>query len=227
MAKARKEPGNRGNTEKAGAHRVAFDHAAALEALAWAQGGVQLDLPGVGVARFVGVAPLPDDGEARAPGRPPGAKNLVPQAFREYLVARYGSAVEGLAQEATRPLVAIVAELAQAWIIANRAFGRKLEPTAAQISEWVTFAKGLQLQARRYVAPYQHTQAPQPLAAPPSPVRIGVAVFTGGQPAPAQLAAAETTLAGLMGIERNQRVTDVEVVELNAGELNAGEDDAV
>jgi hypothetical protein len=32
-----------------------------------------------------------------------------------------------------------------------------------------------------------HTQAPQPLAAPPVVHRIGVAMFTNGQPDPAQL----------------------------------------
>lgn len=216
-----KKPGNRGKTEQAGTHRDAFDKAAALEALAWAQGGQQLELAGLGVARFVGVAGLPDDAVERGPGRPPGARNLVPQAFREYLVQRYGSAIEGLAQDATRPIVAIVAELAQAYIAACRVFGWTVEPSPAQISEWVTFAKSLQLQARRYVAPYQHTQAPQPLAAPAGTVRIGVAMFTGGQPAKGEIRAAGHVLADLLGIEQNQRVIEGTAQELDAEELDA------
>src|SRR5436190_15532638 len=103
-----RKPGNRGKTDKAGAHRVAFDQAAALEALKWATGGQQLDIPGIGARRFVGVEGLPDDAGPRAAGRPPGAQNLVPQAFREYLAAKYGSPVEGLAQFQARPVVSIV-----------------------------------------------------------------------------------------------------------------------
>ncbi len=216
-----KNAGNRGKTAQAGTHREAFDRAAALEALAWAQGGQQLELAGLGVQRFVGVAGLPDDAVERGPGRPPGARNLVPQAFREYLVARYGSAIEGLAQDATRPIVAIVAELAQAYIAACQVFGREVEPTSAQISEWVQFAKSLQLQARRYVAPYQHTQAPQPMTAPPAVTRIGVAMFTNGTPSPGQVQAAGATLAGLLGIEQNQQVGDAPALELDAEELDA------
>lgn len=218
-----KKPGNRGNTDKAGSHRAAFDQAAALEALAWAHGGQQLEIPGLPVARFVGVAGLPDEdsGGKREAGRPPGARNLVPQAFREYLVARYGSAIEGLSIDATRPVVSIVAELAQAYIAAGRIFGRELEPTSAQIAEWVTFAKSLQLQARRYVAPYQHSQAPQPQAAAPPAARIGVAMFTNGTPSGEQKQAARDVLAGILGIEENQRVIDGEAVELDAEELDA------
>jgi hypothetical protein len=62
-----------------------------------------------------------------------------------------------------------------------------------------------------------HTQAPQPLAAPPVVHRIGVAMFTNGQPDPAQLKAAGATLAGLLGIEQNQQVIDGDAVELDAG----------
>lgn len=230
MAGKAQKPGNGGKTrereEKRGAVRASFDQAAALEALIWAKGGEQLALPGLPVARFAGVVALPDDAGPREAGRPPGARNLVPQAYREYLVATYGSAVEGLAQDATRPVLSIVAELAQAYVVANAAFGRaEAQPTAAQIGEWVQFAKSLQLQARRYVAPYQHTQAPQPQAQAPSVTRIGVAMFTGGKPSPEQARAAGASLAGLLGIEQNQQVSDTEPLELNAEELNAEEPD--
>lgn len=218
-----KKAGNRGNTDKRGSHRAAFDQAAALEALAWAQGGTQLALPGLAVQRFVGVAPLADDAKAGEPGRPPGARNLVPQAFREYLVARYGSAIEGLAQDATRPVVAIVAELAQAYIAACQALGLTVtDPTPAQIFGWVEFAKGLQLQARRYVAPYQHTQAPQPVAGAAVVNRIGFAMFTQGQPSPGAAESAKATLAELLEI---QPLSAGQAGELDAGELDAGEGD--
>ena len=206
--------------------RAALDQAAALEALAFLHGGQQLALPGLAVQRFVGVAPLPDDDKGREPGRPLGARNQVPLAFREYLVAKYGSAVEGLAQDATRPVISIVAELAQAYIAACRIFGREVEPTSAQIAGWVETAKGIQLASRRYVAPYQHSQAPQPKEAPGGGARIAVAMFTGGTPPPGQVEAARETLADILGIEQNQRVIDVEPVELNADELNAENDDA-
>jgi hypothetical protein len=206
--------------------REAFDQAAALEAMAWLRGGEQLEMPGLGVQRFVGVAALPDDDKAREPGRPIGARNQVPLAFREYLVAKYGSAVEGLAQDATRPIVAIVAELAQAYIAACQIFGRDVQPTAGQIAEWVQFAKTVQTTARRYVAPYQHSQAPQPKEQQGPGARIAVAMFTGGAPAAGQVEAARDTLADLLGIEQNQRVIEGEAVELNADELNAEESDA-
>lgn len=225
-AKASESPGNGGKTrdvvDKRGSHRAAFDQAAALAALTWAKGGQQLDIPGLGVQRFVGVAGLPADDRPREAGRPPGARNLVAQAYREYLVETYGSAIEGLSIEATRPIIAIVAELAEAWITANKIFGRAdLEPGAALISEWVTFAKSLQLQARRYVAPYQSTQAPQPVAAPAQVQRIGVAMFTNGQPTKEQAQAAGATLAGLLGIEQNQEVSEPPTLELDAEELDA------
>lgn len=206
--------------------RSSLDQAAALEAMAWLHGGEQLGLPGLAVQRFVGVAPLPDDDKAREPGRPVGARNQVPQAFREYLVARYGSAVEGLAQDATRPIVSIVAELAQAYIAACQIFGRDVTPTSAQIAGWVEFAKSVQTSARRYVAPYQHSQAPQPKEQQGAGARIAVAMFTGGPPPADQVEAARGTLADLLGIEQNQRVIEGEAVELNADELNAEEDDA-
>jgi hypothetical protein len=89
------------------------------------------------------------------------------------------------------------------------------------VLELVKLATSLQLQARRYAAPYQHTQAPQPLAAPAAVHRIGVAMFTNGQPNREQLQAAGATLAGLLGIEQNQRVIEGDAVELDAEELDA------
>lgn len=221
--------GNGGKTrsaaDKRGSQRAAFDAAAALEAMAWLKGGQQLEIPGL-VAKFVGVMPAPEGDGPGEPGRPPGSKNAVPQAYREYLVATYGSAIEGLAQDATRPVVAIVAELMQAWHAINRIYGREdLEPSPSLVSEWVQFAKSLQLQARRYVAPYQHSQAPQPVAAPAQVQRIGVAMFTNGTPTADQVEAAGATLAGLLGIEQNQRVIDGEARELDAAELDAEDQD--
>lgn len=217
-----KRAGNRGKTEKVGAHRVAFDTAAALEALKWATGGVQVELPGIGARRFVGVEPLPDDGAPRSAGRPPGAQNLVPQAFREYLAAKYGSPVEGLAQFAARPVASIVAELVDAYRAVCQACG-VAEPVLWQedVLELVRMVPGLQLQARRYAAPYMHTQAPQPMTAQVQPGRIAVAMFTGGQPKREEIEAAGATLAGILGIEQNQRVIEGESVELDAGELDA------
>jgi hypothetical protein len=200
---------------------VAFDQAAALEALKWATGGEQLDIPGIGARRFVGVERLPDDGQPRSAGRPPGAQNLVPAAFREYLAAKYGSPVEGLAQFHARPVVSIVAELVEAFTTIATALGISPTLTRDQVLELVRMVPALQLQARRYAAPYMHTQAPQPLAAPPAQVRIGVAMFTGGRPDPAELQAAGTTLAGLLGIEQNQQVIDGDARELDAEELDA------
>lgn len=218
-----KTPGNGGKTRerKKGTHRAAFDAAATLEALKWAAGGVQVELPGIGARRFVGVERLPDDGEARAAGRPPGVQNLVPQAFREYLAAKYGSPVEGLAQFSARPLVSIVAEMVEAYRTIGQALGLE-DPTLSrdQLLALVTMVPGLQLQARRYAAPYMHTQAPQPLAAAPTMTRIGVAMFTAGQPKPEELKAAGATLATLLGVQQNQRVIEGEARELDAEELD-------
>jgi hypothetical protein len=73
----------------------------------------------------VGVEGLAGRRRAARRGRPPGAQNLVPQAFREYLVARYGSAVEALAQFSTRPTVSIVAEMVEAYRTVCQALGRE------------------------------------------------------------------------------------------------------
>lgn len=207
---------------KDGTHRKALDQAAALEALIWSKGGVQTELPGMEARRFVGVVAAPDDREEAKPGRPPGAQNAVPEAFRRYLATRYGSAIEGLAHEATRPTVALVAELVDAWQTVCRALGLgEIKPTAAQVMGLVQMAKGLQVQAARYVAPYQHSQAPQPVALAAPSARIAVGLFTGGQPSEALKSVAEITLGQLLGIEQNQRVMEGEARELNADELNA------
>ena len=88
-------------------------------------------------------------------------------------------------------------------------------------------AKSIQLASRRYVAPYQHSQAPQPKEQQGAGARIAVAMFTGGAPAEATKEAARDVLADLLGIEQNQRVIEGEARELNAEELNAeGDDDA-
>lgn len=217
-----KKAGNGGKTRdaKKGAHRAAFDAAAALEALKWAAGGVQVELPGIGARRFVGVEPLPDDGEARAAGRPPGVQNLVPQAFREYLATKYGSPVEGLAQFSARPMVSIVAEMVEAYRLVAISLGYSGTMLPEDLLDLVKMVPGLQLQARRYAAPYMHTQAPQPMAAAPSVTRIGVAMFTGGQPKREDLEAAGATLAGLLGVQQNQRVIEGEARELDAEELD-------
>lgn len=224
-ADAPKVPGNGGKTrtraEKRGAQRAAFDVHAALEALKFAQGGQQLALPGMEARRFVGVAPLPDDGQPRAPGRPPGAVNLVAQAFREYLAAKYGSPVEGLVQFAGRPVVSIVAELVEAHRTVCEALGISQDLTRAEVLELVKMVPGLKLAAQRYAAPYTATQAPQPVAAPAQVQRIGVAMFTNGQPTKEQAQAAGATLAGLLGIEQNQGVSEPPTLELDEEELDA------
>lgn len=230
MAGKAKVPGNGGKTrsraDKRGSQRAAFDTLAALEALKFAQGGVQQDLPGMEARRFVGVQPLPDDAQPRGPGRPPGAVNLVAQAFREYLAARYGSPVEGLVQFAGRPVVSIVAELVEAHRTVCEALQISSHLGSPAILELVKMAPGLKLAAQRYAAPYTATQAPQPQPAPPAQVRIGVSIHTNGQPQPAVLVEAQTDLADLLGIEQNQRVSDADVVELDAVKLDAGGDHA-
>lgn len=221
--------GNGGKTrspaDKRGAQRSAFDTLAALEALKFAQGGEQLALPGLAARRFVGVRPLPDDAQPRAPGRPPGAQNLVAQAFREYLAAKYGSPVEGLVQFAGRPVVSIVAELVEAHRTVCEALGISQDLTRAEVLELVKMVPGLKLAAQRYAAPYTASQAPQPVAAPAQVQRIGVAMFTNGTPTADQVEAAGATLAGLLGIEQNQRVIDGEARELDAAELDAEDQD--
>jgi hypothetical protein len=215
------KPGNRGKTDKSGAHRAAFDAAAALEALKWAKGGVQVELPGLGPRRFVGVEALPDDAEPRGAGRPLGAKNLVPQAFREYLAVTYGSPVEGMVQFAARPVVSIVAELVEAHRTICEALGISQTLTPAQVLALVQMVPSLKLTAQRYAAPYTATQAPQPQPAAAAVQRIAVAMFTNGTPPPEQMRAAGQSLAAMLGIEENQQVIDVEPVELNVGQLNA------
>lgn len=225
MAGKAEKPGNRGKTEKAGAHRAAFKADAALEALIWAKGGEQLALPGVGARRFIGVEPAPDDKSEGKAGRPPGAQNAVPEAFRRYLLARYGSAIEGLAQEATRPLASIVAELVDAAQVVAQSLGRELFISSEDLIDLAKLAANLRTQARRYVAPFQHTQAPQPMPAQAPSVRIGVSIHTNGQPGASVLVEAQHDLAGILGIEQNQEVIEHEPQELDAGQLDASATD--
>ena len=177
----------------------------------------------MGARRFVGIQPLPDDNAPRAGGRPAGAGNRVPQVFREYLFAKYGSAVEGLAQFAARPVVSIVAELVEAHRTVCQALGLSQDLTRAEILELVRMVPGLQLQARRYAAPYQHTAAPQPVAAAPPVHRIGVAMFTNGPPSEAAAKAAGLTLAAMLESPENQPFGDAPTLELDAIKLDGSE----
>lgn len=226
----------RSKADKVGAGRIGFDQAAALEALAWSQGGEQLGLPGLPALRFAGVQPAPDDaddGQAGRSGRPPGSKNALPDAFRRYLLARYGSVVEGLVQDATRPVAAIAAELVQAYQAVCAAAGLQIAPIGwDQILELVQTAAQIRLTARRYAAPYQHSPAPTQLKVDLPRQRVAIGLFTqapAGQVDPTALVDAENRLAQLLGVdpsafhkvERNQQVIDGESRELDASELDA------
>jgi hypothetical protein len=181
--------------------------ARALDALASCAGGAQLTLPGLETQRFFGIAPAPAaDAVDDLPARQGRGRDALPAAFRAYLQAKYGSAVEGLSSEANRPIAAIAGELAQAFIAVSAAVGRQTMPTGEQISQWVVLAANLRQAARRYAAPYQTSPAPAQPAGSGSGQRVAVGLFT-GRPDPAQVEAGGATLASVLQIEVNQEVS--------------------
>jgi hypothetical protein len=240
------QPGNGGKTvarqkvrakvDKDGSGRAAFDQAAAIEALAWARGGQQLELIPQRALRLVGVEPAPDDAETGRVGRPPGARSTAPAAWREWLLATHGSVIEGLVKTGTAPVAAIAAELAQAyqalWAAVHGAAAVPLL-SSSQILELVTTAAQMRLTAQRYAAPYQHSQAPQPVDRPPEQ-RVAIGLFVGAQVTAGQVdagseAAAAAVLAGMLGVDpgairnslKSNDIIEGERADLNARDLNA------
>jgi hypothetical protein len=196
--------------EAASSPAARADMASALDALAWCKSGDQLSLPGLEPQRFFGVAPVGDQAAVDAlPTKGVGKRGpeLLPQAFRAYLKAKYGSAVEGLSAEANRPLAAIVGELVQAYVAVCAAVGRQSMPTSDQISHWVDVAANLRQIARRYAAPFQDSPAPTQPASAGQGARVAVGLFT-GKPQEAEITSGGATLAGLLNIEINQEVSE-------------------
>lgn len=239
-------PGNGGKTsvakavrkkvDKAGSGRAAFDQAAAIEALAWAKGGQQLQLIPERALRLVGVEGAPDDVEPGRVGRRPGSRSTAPAAWREWLLATHGSVIEGLVQTGTMPVAAIAAELVQAYqAVWAAVHGEAVAPllSSSQILELVTGAAQMRLTAQRYAAPYQHSQAPQPVKADPPVNRVAIGLFTNAAASPGQVSQdAETLAAGvlarLLGVDpasvvnplKSHRSDASEAVDLNAADLN-------
>lgn len=229
----------RSKEDKAGSGRVAFDQAAALEALVWAQGGQQLELLPGRALRLVGAAPAPDDGEegeAGPIGRPPGAKSLAPEAWRRWLTVRYGSVIEGMVRTGTAPVAATAAELVQAYQAVYLAVNGAEAPalSSSQILELVTGAAQMRLTAQRYAAPYQHSQAPQPVKAEGVVHRIAIGLFADTRPAGGRVSEsvegqALAVLAGMLDVDpatitnplRNNETVTSDAIDLNAVDLNA------
>jgi hypothetical protein len=115
--------GNRGKTDKVGAHRVAFDQAAALEALKWATGGQQLDIPGIGARRFVGVEALPDDGQPRGLGGRRARRTSCQRRFASTWRPSTARPSRAWRSSQARPVVSIVAELVEAFRTIATALG--------------------------------------------------------------------------------------------------------
>lgn len=227
----------RSREAKAGSGRAAFDQAAAIEALAWAKGGQQLELIPQKALRLVGVEPAPDDVEPGRVGRRPGSRSTAPAAWREWLLATHGSVIEGLVQTGTAPVAAIAAELVQAYqALWAAVHGPEVAPllSSSQLLELVATAAQMRLTAQRYAAPYQHSQAPQPLKADPPVNRVAIGLFTGAAPVGGRVsqsaeAEAVAVLAGMLGVDPGAIVnplksheTDVsDAIDLNAADLNA------
>lgn len=231
----------RSKEDKDGSGRAAFDQVAAVEALAWAKGGQQLELLPTRAMRLVGVEAAPDDAEPGKPGRPPGARSAAPQAWREWLLAQHGSVIEGLVKTGTAPIAVTAAELVQAfqavWVAVHGSAAMPLL-SSGQILELVTTAAQLRITARRYAAPYQHSQAPQPVKAEGPTHRIAIGLFAGaarvgGRVTEDAETAALGVLAGMLGVDpaaitnplRNNETRVSDAIELNAAEVNASPDE--
>lgn len=215
----------RAKEDKRGSGRVVFDQAAALEALVFARGGEQLRLPVIQAA--------PDDAEPGRVGRPPGARSVAPELWRQWLLAKHGSVVEGLIATGTAPVVSIAAELVQAWQALAEASGLpRPVPSSAQILELVTTAASLRQAAQRYGAPYQHSPAPTQIKLDPPQQRAAIGLFVGsvdqaGRVLPASELQASGLLARLLsGTQGNQQVSEAVELDLNAADLNAARAEA-
>lgn len=216
----------RAKEDKRGSGRVVFDQAAALEALVFARGGEQLRLPVIQAA--------PDDAEPGRVGRPPGARSVAPELWRQWLLAKHGSVVEGLIATGTAPVASIAAELVQAYQVVYRtAHGRSApEIPAMEILELVKAAASLRQAAQRYGAPYQHSPAPTQLKVEAPPQRAAIGLFVGsvdqaGRVLPASEQQASGLLARLLsGTQGNQQVSEAVELDLNAADLNAARAEA-
>jgi hypothetical protein len=81
----------------------------------------------------------------RGPGRPPGAANKSTTAWREFLLSRYPSPLQGLAEIAFRPLMDLAKEL-----------------NAGQVPQFEKLIETLKLQKEcmKELAPYIHSKMP-------------------------------------------------------------------
>lgn len=204
---------------------MVFDQAAALEALVFARGGEQLRLPVIQAA--------PDDAEPGRVGRPPGARSVAPELWRQWLLAKHGSVVEGLIATGTAPVAVIAAELIQAYQLVYQAVHGDQHTagppplSASQILELVVGAASLRQAAQRYGAPYQHSPAPTQLKVDAPPQRAAIGLFVGsvdqaGRVLPASEQQASGLLARLLsGTQGNQQVSEAVELDLNAPDLNA------
>lgn len=109
------------------------------------------------------------DTAGRGPGRPPGAKNKSTKQWTQYLLTRYRSPLEALAEIYCRPLPELCAELMS---YAGAAEGSK--PSWDRIIEVLK----IQMGAAKELAPYVHQKQPMAIDGGENGI---ISLFIGGQ----------------------------------------------
>jgi hypothetical protein len=159
---------------------------------------------GVRAAEILGSA-------TRGPGRPPGAKNKNTEAWTRFLLSRYPSPLQGLAEVAFRPLGDLAAEVLE---LAGAAPGAR--PTYDRLVELLK----IQLGAMKELAPYLHQKQPMAIQG----AENGLINLFIGDVSVAQVSTKEATNFDLeifdIESEQNQVLSDPSEKNSNAQESN-------
>lgn len=142
---------------------------------------------------------------ARGAGRPPGAKNKSTEAWRTFLLTRYSSPLQGLAEIYSRPVRDLAQDLG-------------LKP------ELLTFEKAFELlkfqaSCMKELAPYIHQKMPQAVEGLEGGL-MQLVINTGAPAAEPEKQAGFAVKILDLNIEQNQGVIDADFTDLNASDLN-------
>lgn len=160
-----------------------------------------LPLEGAGIHAPEGAAP-------RGPGRPPGSRNKSTDEWRKFLLSKYRSPLEALAQTFNMPIEELAKRL-----------GLKNPPTFDQAVELFK----VQITAAKELAPYVHQKMPQAIEAGEGGL-IQLVINQGNAAAQGVKDASGEAFKILnMPYEENQLVTDADFTESNNSHSNESE----
>lgn len=152
----------------------------------------------------------------RGPGRPAGSPNKRTEAVVEYMLRRYRSPLEALAGIYSRPLGAVLADLADALEV----MGVRAKPSWGQVLDVLR----LQVAAAKELAPYLHQKQPTAVEVD-AKGSIPIGIFLSPEAAEGlehAVSQGQLTIdASVTDFEENQEVTGEAGEQLDASELDA------